>query len=95
MFLSSFQLSVMRYFSEVVRKLTPNPGVSIPAVTTRFDKTKQDIRKGRKTGSPLSSNMSLAFGTFGDSHVPGCNVESTIFFAFHNSGVISRIFPCL
>lgn len=33
---------------------TPSPGVSIPAVTTRFDKTKQDIRKGRKTGCPVS-----------------------------------------
>lgn len=29
-------------------------GVSIPAVTTRFDKTKADMRKGRKTGSPVS-----------------------------------------
>lgn len=29
-------------------------GVSMPAVTTRLDMTKQDMRKGRKTGSPVS-----------------------------------------
>lgn len=80
---------------ELRAKLTPNPGVSIPAVTTKFDKTKHDMRKGRKTGVPVSGSMSLPFGTFADPHIPGCNVESTIFLAFHNSGVISRIFPCL
>jgi len=30
-------------------------GVSIPAVTTRLEMTKQDIRNGRKTGSPVSA----------------------------------------
>lgn len=30
------------------------PGVSMPAVTTRLEMTKQDIRKGRKTGWPVS-----------------------------------------
>jgi hypothetical protein len=33
---------------------TFNPGVSIPAVTTRLERTKHDIRNGRKTGSPVS-----------------------------------------
>ena len=33
---------------------TCRPGVSIPAVTTRLEITKQDMRKGRKTGSPVS-----------------------------------------
>ena len=33
---------------------TPIPGVNIPAVTIRFEKTKHDMRKGRKTGSPVS-----------------------------------------
>jgi hypothetical protein len=46
--------------------------VSIPAVTTRFDNTKHDIRKGRKTGSPVS----------------GWRVESTIFLACQSSGVM-------
>lgn len=48
------------------------PGVSIPAVTMRLEMTKQDMRKGRKTGCPVS----------------GCSVASTIFFALHISGVI-------
>ena len=39
----------------LVSFLTPRPGVSIPAVTTRLDMTKQDIRNGRKTGSPVST----------------------------------------
>lgn len=34
--------------------LTPMFGVSMPAVTTRFEMTKHDIRNGRKTGSPVS-----------------------------------------
>jgi hypothetical protein len=51
----------------------------MPAVTTRLDRTKQDMRKGRKTGSPVS----------------GCSVESTIFLARHSSGVIDCIWPCL
>lgn len=29
-------------------------GVSMPAVTTRLEMTKQDMRKGRKTGWPVS-----------------------------------------
>lgn len=29
-------------------------GVSMPPVTIRFERTKQDIRKGRKTGRPVS-----------------------------------------
>jgi hypothetical protein len=32
----------------------PRPGVSMPAVTTRFEKMKADMRKGRRTGSPVS-----------------------------------------
>ena len=28
--------------------------MSMPAVTTRLDRTKHDIRNGRKTGSPVS-----------------------------------------
>ena len=31
----------------------------------------------------------------GGADKPGCRVESTIFFAFHNSGFISLTFPCL
>ena len=54
-------------------------GVSIPPVTTKFARTKFDMRKGRNTGSPVS----------------GCRVESTIFFAAHSSGVIEGIWPCL
>lgn len=30
----------------------------MPAVTTKFDRTKEDIRKGRKTGSPVSKGSS-------------------------------------
>jgi len=30
------------------------PGVSIPAVTTKLEKMKADMRKGRRTGSPVS-----------------------------------------
>jgi hypothetical protein len=33
---------------------TPRPGVSMPAVTTRLERTKHDMRKGRNTGSPVS-----------------------------------------
>ena len=39
---------------------TWRPGVSMPAVTMRFDVTNQDIPKGRKTGRPVSSIISLA-----------------------------------
>jgi len=30
----------------------------MPAVTTRLEITKQDMRKGRKTGSPVSGGLS-------------------------------------
>lgn len=36
-------------------KRTPRPGVSMPAVTTRLDRTKEDIRNGSITGSPVSA----------------------------------------
>ena len=36
---------------------TPRPGVSIPAVTTKLVKTKLDMRKGRKTGLPVSCTL--------------------------------------
>jgi hypothetical protein len=39
----------------VCARLTPSPGVSMPAVTTKFDKTKHDMRNGKKTGWPLSN----------------------------------------
>ena len=61
------------------RERTPRPGVSMPAVTTRLESTKQDMRKGRKTASPVS----------------GCSVESTIFLARHSSGVMDWTWPCL
>ena len=32
----------------------PRLGVSMPAVTTRLERTKEDMRKGRKTGLPVS-----------------------------------------
>jgi hypothetical protein len=51
----------------------------MPAVTTRLESTKQDMRKGRKTASPVS----------------GCSVESTIFLARHSSGVMDCTWPCL
>ena len=44
----------------------------MPAVTTRLEIMKQDMRKGRKTGCPVS----------------GWSVESTIFLACHISGVM-------
>lgn len=51
----------------------------MPAVTTRFVSTKALIRKGRKTGCPVS----------------GCSDESTTFFACHSSGVMSFMSPFL
>jgi hypothetical protein len=57
----------------------PKFGVNIPAVTTRFDKTHDDILNGKNTVSPVS----------------GCNVESKIFLARHNSGVILDVTPFL
>jgi hypothetical protein len=75
--------------------LTPSPGVSIPAVTIKLDSTKHDIRNGRKTGSPVSANSQYISLTLSQWCIPGCRVESTIFFAFHNSSFISATFPCL
>ena len=34
-------------------------------------------------------------GFLGSWGAPGCSVESTIFFAFHSSGVMAWICPCL
>jgi len=34
------------------------PGVSIPAVTTKLEKMKADMRKGKRTGSPVSALFS-------------------------------------
>lgn len=71
-------------------------GVSIPAVTTRLESTKQDIRNGRNTGSPVSrQGISLFRRSRSQISIPGCKVESTIFFACHSSGVIEGILPCL
>ena len=36
----------------------PMPGVSIPAVTTKLEKMKADMRKGKRTGSPVSALFS-------------------------------------
>ena len=77
---------------------TPSPGVSMPAVTTRLERTKHDMRNGRKTGCPVSGtqDLSIACGLIKDRvEIPGCNVESTTFFAFHSSGVIEGTRPCL
>jgi hypothetical protein len=35
---------------------TPRPGVSMPAVTTKLERTKEDMRKGSITGSPVSAS---------------------------------------
>ena len=35
----------------------PRLGVSMPAVTMRLEMTKQDMRKGRKTGWPVSVQL--------------------------------------
>jgi hypothetical protein len=84
--------------------------VSIPAVTTKLDSTKQDMRKGKRTGLPVSiSKLSVrnaAFHPMGRNLapiadvsravlVPGCNVESTIFLACQSSGVMLLISPFL
>ena len=42
----------------------------MPAVTTRFEITKHDMRKGRNTGLPVSySGKQLLFLREGDEHV--------------------------
>jgi hypothetical protein len=76
---------------------TERPGVSMPAVTTRFVRTKHDMRNGSRTGSPVSSVPSATCSHYAIALVvvPGWIVESMIFFAFHNSGVICCIFPVL
>ncbi len=38
--------------------MVPMLGFSMPAVTMRFEMTKQDMRKGRKTGWPVSVSYS-------------------------------------
>jgi hypothetical protein len=76
---------------------TERPGVSMPAVTTRFVRTKHDMRKGRRTGSPVSSVPSATCSHYAIAlvAVPGCIVESMILFALHNAGVICCIVPAL
>lgn len=59
--------------------------------------TKHDMRKGKKTGSPVSCKCqcpSMLWGTR-RRYIPGCSVESTIFLACHSSGVMDLICPCL
>lgn len=51
-------MATLRDWLATCHPTTPNvlsPGWSIPAVTTRLDRTKEDIRKGSKTGSPVSA----------------------------------------
>lgn len=50
----------------------PNPGVGIPAVTTKLEKTQELVRKGKKTVLPVS----------------GRKAESRILLDYHNSGVM-------
>ena len=70
----------------------------MPAETTRLAMTKQDMRKGRKTGSPVSRRVvsSLQESLLRMKiKVPGCSVESTIFFAFHNCSFMCATVPDL
>lgn len=61
------------------------------------------MRKGRRTGSPVSVDLVSRHGSrpcpsppwYSESSLPGCRVESTIFFACHISGVISLTWPVL
>ena len=57
--------------------------------------TKQDIRKGRKTGCPVSGIISPRRCFTPPAIIPGCSVESTTFFACHICGVIDFASPCL
>jgi len=91
--------------------LTPRPGVNIPAVTTKFVRTKADILKGKNTASPLSKRHYILVLDTKYIHlsqrihiiiqanerkpIPGCKVESITFFALHSSGFISLISFCL
>lgn len=47
------------------------PGVSIPAVTMRLEMTKQDMRKGRKTGCPVSNPSAVEDGYEAVASYPG------------------------
>ena len=67
----------------------------MPAVTIRLEMTKQDMRKGRKTGWPVSEQSTDEEGHTGCSVLPGWIVASTIFFALHISGVMAVACPCL
>lgn len=79
----------------------------MPAVTTKLDSTKHDMRKGKRTGLPVSVSelsVSSACVFHPDDRivvfsccalVPGCSVESTIFLACHSSGVMLLISPFL
>jgi hypothetical protein len=69
----------------------------MPPVTIRLDSTKADILKGKTTGSPVSGvhQRTLSSLVLTQMSVPGCIVESMIFFAFHSSGVMSRRLPVL
>lgn len=83
--------------SDVNQFLTPRPGVSIPAVTTKLDRTKHDMRNGKKTGKPVSWNLvnCATQSVVCVCAIPGWSVESIVFFACHRSGVMSWIFPIL
>jgi hypothetical protein len=51
-------------------------GVSMPAVTTRLEMTKQDMRKGRKTGWPVSVCVrSISFGAEGGGPSAGAHQD--------------------
>jgi len=68
----------------------------MPPVTTKLDSTKQDMRNGMKTGWPVSARDQYSLCVFPARNVvPGCSVESIVFFASHRSGVMSRILPVL
>ena len=50
---------------------------------------------GRLVHQCLECHLVEINSSFDRDNVPGWRVESTIFFAFHNSGVIDWISPCL
>lgn len=51
-----------RFWGWTEGSCTWRPGVSIPAVTIRLEMTKQDMRKGRKTGCPVSKLSAVEDG---------------------------------
>lgn len=55
------------------------------------------MRKGRKTGSPVSDPITVSIFILLLCHqnIPGCSVESTTFFARHNSAFIDETSLCL